>query len=824
MNNRMIRVFLSSTFRDFMVERNQLNRCVFSELETYCRKQGVSFQVIDLRWGIPEQSAHNNETMKICLNEIDRCQKLSPNMNFLILCGSRYGWRPLPAFISSADWEQMFTKMTEREKTLLADWYLLDENDLKGSYVLRKRTEKEEADWEETERALQEILFPLAGQCLEGEALVPYGLSATEQEIYRGFLTVANGHSLKNTLVILKDAAPEQDELMEPGVAELREKIIEQVGSENADEQILRYHSGNSEETEWMEKVYTFLRRRIDEQIAEIQARETDEEETDRLLEEISYAEKSYLHRLDMEQGFEEFLAHNPGKALLLKGDSGTGKSTWLKHWYYEHREKAVGCFSDTMHYGRSILYAVRFCVAQLAGMGFLKAPETAPNYENLVEWLNESLNRIKTSETITVILDSVDHMSDWKKVSGSLFDMKLRKNVRVLISCVSEASLSENDRRANPSMFSWRLLDRTESMYWLDAYLKQSGRCLCATQKEQILAAMPDQCTALYLYFLSILCGALRSFEPIDFSLPDSTAAMAALLFERQAEHYYPVLYRHAAGYLALSAEGLSEQEILELLSMDPEVTAEIREQTEWSWDESFHIPMVLWSRMYAMLMPLLTESTCGGVVTMRFRHQMLDEVCLSDAAEAGKLRLRMKDYFESERQPWRFASGRVNVRKLQELYPILFQLEDWDRIGRLFCEPDYPDAMIQNGSYQELVDQMLLYREKQGFGEIQERVLTLLLEHPVLFQTWETGFLSKAAGRGIWTPEEVGERAAACYLEEREKESDTSCVLFYIPNSHLYPMALRSDRILAAYIRERNRKKTNDFDARICLYDLNT
>ncbi|MCD8089307.1 MAG: DUF4062 domain-containing protein [Clostridiales bacterium] len=831
MNNRIIRVFLSSTFRDFQLERNQLNRYVFPELETYCRKQGVSFHVIDLRWGIPEQSANNNETMQICLDEIERCQKLSPNINFLILSGTRYGWRPLPGFISKTDRKQLYAKMTNEERELFNKWYLSDENDPKGAYVLRKRTKKEEAGWGETEKALQEILFPLAEQCLEGEAKISYGLSATEQEIYKGFLNVVNESSLKNTLILLKNPVSDGSgsertgEEPEPGVAELRAKIIKHVGKENANEQIFEYDiegEENNGDSRLIKKVYDFLFARINRQIAEIKLEETEEEEKERFLGEISFAEKSFIHRPSMEQAFEEFLSANRGKVILFKGESGAGKSTWLKHWYYNSRKSSAACFSDTLHYGKSILYAARFCISQLAEQGFLKAPAASPDYENLVSWFNENLNRVKSSETVTVILDSLDNMEDSKMITGSLFGMKLNKNVRVLISCADGVSLTEEDKRKAANVFCWELLDREESREWLDAYLNQAGRRLCQRQKAEIISAMPKRCTALYIYFLSVLCASLKSFEPIDFVLPESAKAIAGLLLSRQAKGYYPVLYRHAAGYLALSSEGLSEQEILELLSSDTDVISEIKAQTEWNWDERLHIPMVLWSRLYCMIMPLMTERYSGGVLTMGFRHSLLNEVCLSETEEGmlqpgerKKLLVRMKDYFESPAQPWKYLSGAVNIRKLQELYPILVKLEDFIRIGRLLSEPNYTEAMILAGRYYELIDQLLLYKENRSLSDIQERILSLLLSRPVLFQTWKECFISNAVGSGIWNPKGLETEGQFAYLEEKTDEPETQEKMFYIPNIHRHMSALRKDLVLAVFIIEGK-------NGRIQLYDL--
>jgi nephrocystin-3 len=54
---RTVRVFLSSTFRDFSEERDLLVRKVFPELRRKCRERQVTLVDVDLRWGIKEEEA-----------------------------------------------------------------------------------------------------------------------------------------------------------------------------------------------------------------------------------------------------------------------------------------------------------------------------------------------------------------------------------------------------------------------------------------------------------------------------------------------------------------------------------------------------------------------------------------------------------------------------------------------------------------------------------------------------------------------------------------------------------------------------------------------
>ena len=93
----VIPVFVSSTFSDLVHERNALQHRVWQKLEQYCLLRGFQFQAIDLRWGVPTEAGLDHRTVRICMEELRRSQEVSPQPNFLILLGDRYGWQPLIA-------------------------------------------------------------------------------------------------------------------------------------------------------------------------------------------------------------------------------------------------------------------------------------------------------------------------------------------------------------------------------------------------------------------------------------------------------------------------------------------------------------------------------------------------------------------------------------------------------------------------------------------------------------------------------------------------------------------------------------------------------
>ena len=126
--SRVIRVFVSSTFSDFKAERNALQRLVFPRLHGWCEQRGWRFQAIDLRWGVSTDAAMAHGAMRICRAEIERCQRVTPRPNFIVLLGDRYGWRPLPDEIAASEFDRVLSRLAAPERALAAEWYRLDGN------------------------------------------------------------------------------------------------------------------------------------------------------------------------------------------------------------------------------------------------------------------------------------------------------------------------------------------------------------------------------------------------------------------------------------------------------------------------------------------------------------------------------------------------------------------------------------------------------------------------------------------------------------------------------------------------------------------------
>lgn len=84
-NNRQIRVFVSSTFKDMNKERSHIAINIFPWIRKEMLRNGVNFSWCDLRWGITDEEAQAGLVVPKCIQSIDECDF------FVGIIGEYYG-------------------------------------------------------------------------------------------------------------------------------------------------------------------------------------------------------------------------------------------------------------------------------------------------------------------------------------------------------------------------------------------------------------------------------------------------------------------------------------------------------------------------------------------------------------------------------------------------------------------------------------------------------------------------------------------------------------------------------------------------------------
>ncbi|XP_042564938.1 NACHT domain- and WD repeat-containing protein 1 [Clupea harengus] len=137
----VVRVFVSSTCSDMSAERGVLLERAYPEVLSFCQSLGLTFEVVDLRWGVRDMVVVDHMTAELCLEEIQSCKRISAGPTFIALLGNRYGLRPIPRLISEREFELLVGKLSDLDDIkFLNKWYWRDDNTIPSSYVLQPIT------------------------------------------------------------------------------------------------------------------------------------------------------------------------------------------------------------------------------------------------------------------------------------------------------------------------------------------------------------------------------------------------------------------------------------------------------------------------------------------------------------------------------------------------------------------------------------------------------------------------------------------------------------------------------------------------------------
>jgi WD40 repeat protein len=641
---RSFRVFVSSTFEDLKEERDALQRDVFPKLRTVCEQHGARFQAIDLRWGVRDEAALDQQTMEICLREIRRCQATGVRPNFIVLLGDRYGWQPLPARIPAAEFDALLPHIPAGgARTMATQWYWLDENAVPSEYCLQPRTGEfiALAAWNPVEQTLHQALAKavrLAG--LPEKELVKYETSATHQEILAGL-----GETEADRQHVFGFARrPTVDS--DPRVEELKS--------------LLPVHDFDPV------AVYDQLRQVIEAEIKRFDDRpalDLEIEAHDRFAEERCRIFTGRQAVLDAIAGYIRGPERRP---LVLHGESGSGKSAVMAKASQQYQgpgrviRRFIGASPESAS-GHALLTSL--CSQMALG-------DTPFDYAQLESAFKERLAVAAGEQPVVLFIDALDQLaaSDPARLMNWL-PPELPPHVKVIV------STSANVERLPIGLpVPLERMTQWEGGRALEEWLREARRTLQPWQRDKVLAQFEHCGLPLYLKLAAEESRLWKSYTSEDACmLGEGVAGVIDTLFDRLASNanHGPTLVERSLGYLAAARYGLAEDEILDVLTEDDTVWSDFDKRKHHEVSER-RLPVVVWSRLLLDLEPYLTERAAPGAKVVSFYHRQLAEQAVARFLDGGQRRQRhasMAGYFAARPHFFDAKQTQPNGRKAGEL-----------------------------------------------------------------------------------------------------------------------------------------------------------
>ncbi len=792
---RTFRIFVSSTFSDMKEERNALQREVFPLLRELCLRHGCRFQAVDLRWGVRDEAGLDQQTMKICLDEVSRSQRASPRPNFIILLGDRYGWCPLPAEIPAREFDHIHETTTDAsERQLLDAWYKRDDNacykrdensEQEGVYCLQPRSDRF-ADFQvwdsEVERPLRAILLrAIEGLELSDDERRKYEASATEQEIAAGALRVpdANEHvfcffrsirglprdqSARDFLGLDEnwELDAKADTLLKKLKGELEKRLPDNIHSYEADwtgtgastahigelpeklEACLRLlDDPNSPETLCVD-VWKRLASAILDETVRLGKIEPLEKE---IFDHAEFGEnraRAFIGRAAILQTISSYVSGSNRQPLCIWGESGSGKSALMAKAAAECGARNAESFivsrfigaTPASSDGRSLLESICRQITRHYGGDETTIPT---EYKELVKELSTRLSLATKDNPLILFLDALDQLSDADRAGNLIWlPAQLPENVRLIVSAVPGECLTALGRKL-PAANIVRLepMPASEGQYLLNRWLSQEGRTLQPHQELEVLTGFAESSRhkdegsdaerggeqgglPLYLKLAFEEARRWKSYSPKVSLAPDIPGIIRQLFawLSQDANHGAVVVSR-SLGYLAASKNGLSEDEMLDILSRDKEVLDDFKSRARHTPPEE-RLPVIVWSRLYFDLEPYLSERSADGTSLLSFYHRQVEDAVKDNYLQDEPKRVRHRAlavYFDS--QPLRIEKAGEQIPNVRKVSELPFQQtcgEMWEEIEATLCDLKFMETKCAAGMIYGLMDDYVAARSASG------------------------------------------------------------------------------------------------------------
>ncbi len=289
---------------------------------------------------------------------------------------------------------------------------------------------------------------------------------------------------------------------------------------------------------------------------------------------------------------------------------------------------------------------------AHRADLGFA-APQgivtrQAPYGEEAYARFRSLLARVPETKTLVVFLDGLDgleptgnsHALNWLPAD-------LRPNVRLVVSvmggddggeCIRaiEQKLPESNIQPVPP------LETSVARDLLQSWLAGVNRTLQNTQSDYVMARFAGCATPLYLRLAFEMARTWKSYQPIEdgISLEPDVPAMVAATFSRleSSGHHAESMVSRTLAYLITSRHGLSESDLVEMVSADETVLSDFRRRSPQSPNVD-HLPLAPWIRFYEDISPLLSSRKANGFELLAPQNAAVTAAAKARAEKIGLL-----------------------------------------------------------------------------------------------------------------------------------------------------------------------------------------
>jgi hypothetical protein len=531
MKQKYLRIFISSTFNDFHEERNLLANNLFLKLQNFSKDFDVKIDFIDLRVGVTSKESQSGKTLEVCLKEIDKSKETY--IFFIGFIGNRYGW-------------DTWSKERKIVKSL--------QNNQKYKSILNKYKN----------RSITEIEIRYA-------ILNDKNLQKNRSFFY--FRTPLLSRKINK--------AKQESNLKKQKLLNLKQDI-----SQNKNTQIKEYSSFNK----FQKIVFNDLKKAIINLFPEKVLSSELEKAQHESSVFSSFRRKAFVENSFYKTEIEKFINSEYNK-LILHGKSGLGKSTYIADFVFnfKNQNKDKNNFILEHYIGGSgdkstdINY-IKWRIAEEIRFKFFKEDEEV-KFNNEIEVekkFNFYLNKIgsKKETKVIICIDAIDQLSSQLEKKLLWIPNNLSKNIKFIFSIIDKQDI---ENLKSYQFVQVQPFNEKEKRALIFNYLKNS----CGKSFEFYKEVLESSATSNPLYLKTLLneyrlCGSFETFEAeVNYYLDaQNPVELFFKVFSRMEKVYnknYQNLVKKVLTLLLVSRDGLSENELLEIINFEDKKLAQL-------------------------------------------------------------------------------------------------------------------------------------------------------------------------------------------------------------------------------------------------------
>jgi hypothetical protein len=324
------------------------------------------------------------------------------------------------------------------------------------------------------------------------------------------------------------------------------------------------------------------------------------------------------------------------GVSLCVVGDQGTGKTSVLAkaaseiHRVDPMKRPLIMRFCGTNSKSFRALDLVQSICFQIqhACMGITENFACYNDYYDAVEYFHELLSKFP----ILLFIDGLNQLSNHNMGRSNLSFLKNvrpHRDGRIVVSTLPDTKqaffgcLSRMNESAVPKftvpLFRLAANDDDTIHSFVEALLLQRGRRVTSAQLDVISVAAAQEPSALYLFLAVLVAEHWRSTTvavPGDFfsSVVPTTEGLMFHLLESVESEFGSKFTSTTLGLLSYAVEGLTDSEIVDLVSLAMHADSELKNEVHAYWTvfgpNVKRCPLHMWLRLKNFLSRLFSES----------------------------------------------------------------------------------------------------------------------------------------------------------------------------------------------------------------------